>query len=169
MTRTIVDTYEFDYRGTTYPLDLNHFPAMEACWLEDASRKSLAFLTASFAAGGMYGTIAYLMLALRRAGQHSLAKWDRLMTMNIMDPNEFMMRRIAPDEPATETDDDINEGVEEGGQAADPTAPSCSTPTGSDTDTPTDAPSSGSAKKSRRTSRTSSTASGARPGTSANA
>jgi hypothetical protein len=135
---THVDTYEFDYHGTTYPLDLSHFPASEGLWLEAETKKPLTFLLASFATGGMWGSLSMLLLALRRAGQHGLAKWDRLMTIDLNSDSEFVLRRV----PAA-TDD-----TEEGGeQDADPTSPSRSTPNDSDTEGQTAAPSAGSAKK----------------------
>jgi hypothetical protein len=151
------DLYEFDYHGTTYPLDLSHLPASEGIWLEAETKKSLTFLLASFATGGMWGSLAMLLLALRRGGQHKLAKWERMLTIDLASDEEFVLRRIPTGD----------EAEEEGGQDADPTSPSRSTPTDSATEDQTADPSTGSAKKSPRTPRSSSTGSSSRPGTSA--
>lgn len=126
----IAETFEFDYRGETFLLDLNVFPASEAIWLERVTKYPLSYLMTNFAAGGMTGAVAFLMLALRRAGRHSLANWDKLQSMSVVDSNEFIMRRV----PLAADDEDEGDG---GGEDAGPTSPSRSTSTGSATATPT--------------------------------
>lgn len=137
--RTIDDTYEFTYQGGTYPLDLNDFPASEAIWLERETKLPLSYLMENFVNGGITGSLAMLLLALRRDGKHALAKWDRVQTIGITSMTEFAVRAISAADPATEQTS--------GGDAADPTSPSQSTPTGSATATPKDKRSAGSGKK----------------------
>lgn len=129
-------TYEFTFRSKVYPLDLAVVPAMEYVWLEEATGKPTVVLARSFDIGGVIGLIAYLMLALRRAGEHAAADWQKLGTVNVGETStELRLRRI----PVTPPRDD--DGADGEGEGPDPSegagTPSPRTPTASTTEGPT--------------------------------
>lgn len=128
-------TYEFIFRGKVYPLDLAVVPAMEAVWLEHATRMPMLEIGRNFDTGGVTGMLAYLMLALRRAGEHGAASWEKLGTVNLGETStELRLRRIPVAPPVDDETGEEGEGLDPSG-AADP--PSPTTPTGSTTQGPT--------------------------------
>lgn len=127
---------KYVYQGEEFAFDDATLLVQEAVWLEEHTGRPARRIVWSYQNGGAIGVIAFLMLAMRRNGRHSLADWNRLQTIDL-GTDELVLVDV------DQTPDDGDEA-----EAENPTdAPSPTTPAGTSDDDPAAAkPSRGSPK-----------------------